>query len=145
MAKFESAESCTTSKSSKGRWRKFELCDTSATSKGKWWNFELLTESLVWHPGKIIDTDTLVFKAFNFNIFNLQFGVVRVAVDAGEDEVSEEVERDERHQQPVSLWSRQLSLGQVHRVEDADYSKNLSNVACKENYFNFFLNSKQNF
>ena len=48
--------------------------------------------------------------------------------------MSEEVERDERHQQPVSLWSRQLSLGQVHRVEDADYSKNLSNIACKENH-----------
>ena len=39
------------------------------------------------------------------------FTVVTGTVDAGEDQVSEEVKGDKRHQQPVSLWSRQQRLG----------------------------------
>ena len=41
----------------KGQWWKFELHDTSATSKANWWHFELLTESLVWYPGNIIESN----------------------------------------------------------------------------------------
>ena len=37
--------------------------------------------------------------------------VVRVAVDGGEYEVSEEVEGHESHQQPVGLGPRELRLG----------------------------------
>ena len=45
MAKFISAES--------------PWCNISDTSKAKWWNFEQLAESLVWYPGKIIETNLL--------------------------------------------------------------------------------------
>ena len=94
MAKFKSAEST--------------LCNSSSTSMSKWWNFELQTESLVWHPGKIIDQQC--WEKINAGLLSKYQAGAKVIISSRRSLVSSQLDCSQASLNTLAALAEAMSL-----------------------------------